>query len=75
MLSLCERRERNTLCHHSSPLSVTDEMPVGQRGDNAQLWVLPFDWLFFFNQFATRNAALLKPDLSARGGFSANCRC
>jgi hypothetical protein len=50
-------------------------MPVEQRGDKAQLWVLAFDWLFFFDQFAKRNAALLKPDLSARGRFSANCRC
>ena len=50
-------------------------MPVEQRGDNAQFWVLAFDWLFFFDQLAKRNAALLKPDLSARGGFSENCRC
>jgi hypothetical protein len=50
-------------------------MPVEQRGDKAQLWVLLFDWLFFFDQFAKHHAALLKTDLSAHSQFSANCRC
>jgi hypothetical protein len=42
-------------------------MPVEQRGDKAQFWVLAFDWLSFFAHFAKRNAALLKQALSARG--------
>jgi hypothetical protein len=58
----------------SATLSVTDKMPVERRGDKGQPWVLLFDWLFSFEQFAKRNEALLKPDLLARGGFSENCR-
>jgi hypothetical protein len=58
----------------SATLSVTDKMPVERRGEKGQPWVLLFDWLFAFEQFAKRNEALLKPDLLARGGFSANCR-